>query len=89
MHMDAAFCDVVLVVRTWMCFMICDMFVLHVDASSLGCWARGCPLDINVVLWLMYMDANVDVMQSFWFFLYIWMGCYGIMMHDGGVTWCD
>ena len=44
MHMDAPFCDVVLVVRTWMRFMICDMFVLHVDANSLGCWAGGFPL---------------------------------------------
>ena len=41
MHMDAPFCDVVLVVRTWMRFMMCYMFVLHVDASSLrmvGTW---------------------------------------------------
>ena len=41
MHMDAPFCDVVLVVRTGMRFMMCDMFVLHVDASSLrmvGTW---------------------------------------------------
>ena len=37
MHMDAPFCDVVLVVRTWMRFMMCYMFVLHVDASGLGC----------------------------------------------------
>ena len=37
MHMDAPFCDVVLVVCTWMHFMMCDMFVLHMDASSLGC----------------------------------------------------
>ena len=49
MHMDAPLCDVVLVLCTWMRCMMCDMFVLHVDASSLGCWARGCPMDINVV----------------------------------------
>ena len=24
-------------------------------------------MDINVVLWFMYMDANVDAMQYFWF----------------------
>ena len=53
--------------------------IRHVDA----------PMDTNVVLWFMYMDANVDAMQSFWFFIYIWMRCYGIVMHDGGVTWCD
>ena len=47
-------------------------------------------MDINVVLWFMYMDANVDAMQSFGFFyIYLWMRCYGIMMHDGGVRWCD
>ena len=28
----------------------------HVDA----------PMDANVVLWCMYMEANVDAMQSFW-----------------------
>ena len=64
MHMDAPFCDVVLVVRTWMRFMMCDMFVCmirHVDA----------PMDTNVVLWFMYMDANVDAMQSFWVFIYL------------------
>ena len=46
MHMDAPFCDIVLVVRTWMRFMMFAMFVFHVDASSLGCWARGFPLCI-------------------------------------------
>ena len=51
MHMDAPFCDVVLVVRTWMRFMM------------LGTWM---PLvDTNVVLWFMYMDANVDAIQCF------------------------
>ena len=45
-NMDAPFCDVVVVVRTWMRFMMCYMFGLHVDASSLGCWARGCILCI-------------------------------------------
>ena len=34
---------VVSFVRTWMRFMICSMLILHVDASSLGCGARGCP----------------------------------------------
>ena len=29
------------------------------------------PMDTNVVLWLMYMDANVDAMQSFWVFIYL------------------
>ena len=68
MHIDAPLCDVVSFVRTWMRLMMCCMFVLHMDASSLGCWARGCPMDLNVVLWFMYMDANVDAMQSFWVF---------------------
>ena len=40
------FYDIGLVVRTWMRFMMFDMFVLHMDASSLGCLARGCPLCI-------------------------------------------
>ena len=44
MHMDALLYDVVSFVRTWMRLMMCCMFVLHVDASSLGCWACGCPL---------------------------------------------
>ena len=35
------FGDVVSIVRTWMRFMIC--LILHMDASSLGCWAHGCP----------------------------------------------
>ena len=35
------FGDVVSFVRTWMRFMRC--LILHVDASSLGCWARGFP----------------------------------------------
>ena len=35
------FGDIVSFVRTWMRFMMC--LILHVDASSLGCWARGCP----------------------------------------------
>ena len=47
MHMDALFVyDVLSFVRTWMRLMMCCMFVFHVDASSLGCWARGCPLCI-------------------------------------------
>ena len=37
------FYDVLSFVCTWMRLMMCYMFVLHVDASSLGCWARGCP----------------------------------------------
>ena len=37
------FGDIVSFVRTWMRFMMCSMLILHVDASSLGCWARGCP----------------------------------------------
>ena len=40
------YCDIGLVVRTWMRFMMFDVFVLHMDASSLGCWARGFPLRI-------------------------------------------
>ena len=48
----------------------------HVDA----------PMDANVIFdGLCFMYANVDVMQCFWF-LYIWMICYGVMMHDEGVT---
>ena len=37
------FGDIVSFVRTWMHFMMCSMLMLHMDASSLGCWARGCP----------------------------------------------
>ena len=37
------FGDIVSFVRTWMRFMMCSMLILHMDASSLGCWARGCP----------------------------------------------
>ena len=37
------FDDIVSFVRTWMRFMMFDVSVLHMDASSLGCWARGCP----------------------------------------------
>ena len=39
------FCgDIVSFVRTWMRFMMCSyMLTLHMDASSLGGWARGCP----------------------------------------------
>ena len=33
----------------------------HVDA----------PMDANVVLCFMYMNANVDAMQSFWFFIWL------------------
>ena len=40
------FGDIISFVRTWMRFMMFDVFVLHMDASSLGCWARGCPLRI-------------------------------------------
>ena len=40
------FDDIVSFVRTWMRFMMFDVSVLHMDASSLGCWARGCPLRI-------------------------------------------
>ena len=79
MHMDAPFCDVVLVVRTWMHFMMCYMFVLHVDAPCVFyvmrhdvCMIRH--MDALMVLWFMYMDANVDAMQSFWFFIYIFGG---------------
>ena len=43
-------------------------------------------MDINVVLWFMYMDANVDAMQSFWVFIYLDEMLWG---NDGGVTWCD
>ena len=32
--------------------------IRHVDA----------PMDSNVFLWFMYMDANVDALQSFWVF---------------------
>ena len=39
------FGDVVSFVRTWMRFMIC--LILHMDVSSLGCWARGCPFLIG------------------------------------------
>ena len=35
-YVDAIY-DVSSLVRTWMRFMMFDMFVLHVDASSLGC----------------------------------------------------
>ena len=44
--------------------------IRHVDA----------PMETNVFLWVMCMDANVDVMQSFWVFIYL------DEMHDGGVT---
>ena len=37
------FGDIVSFVRTWMRFMMCSMLMLHMDASSLGGWARGCP----------------------------------------------
>ena len=40
--------------------------IRHVDA----------PRDSNVLLWFMYMDANVDALQYFWVFLYILMRCY-------------
>ena len=40
------FGDIVSFVRTWMRFMMCSMFILHVDASSLGYWARGCPFSL-------------------------------------------
>ena len=44
------------------------------------------PMDANVnFMVLCFMYANVDAMQSFCF-LYMWMICYGVMMHDGGVT---
>ena len=47
MHVDAHFFgDIVSFVRTWMRFMMCSMFILHVDASSLGCWARGFPFSL-------------------------------------------
>ena len=29
------------------------------------------PCVLYVVLWFMYMDANVDAMQSFWVFIYL------------------
>ena len=66
MHMDAPFCDVVLVVRTWMRCMMCYMFVLHVYASSLRMFGHvDAPCVFYVFLWFMYMDANVDALQYF------------------------
>ena len=79
MHMDAPFCDVVLVVRTWMRFMMCDMFVCmikHVDA----------PMDSNVFLWCYVLCTQMLMQCSLFGFLYIWMICYGVMIHDGDVT---
>ena len=29
------------------------------------------PIDANVIVWLCFMYANVDVMQCFWFFVYL------------------
>ena len=44
------------------CVMRHDVCMIrHVDA----------PMDENVVLWCMYMEANVDAMQSFWFFIWL------------------
>ena len=72
MHMDAPFCDVVLVVWTWMRFMMCDMFVLHVDASSLGCLGTWMPLVYfmcfyGLCIWMqMLMQCSL-----FGFFIYL------------------
>ena len=50
MHMDALLVyDVLPFVCTWMCLMICYMCVLHVDASSLGCWHVDAPCVVYVM----------------------------------------
>ena len=71
MHMDAPFCDVVLVVCTWMRFMMCDMFVLHVDASSLGCLGTWMPRGIQMCCYGLCTWMQMWMHYSlFWFFIY-------------------
>ena len=70
------FCgDIVSFVRTWM-RLLCFMLILHVDGSSLGCWARGCPYFCFYMKWCdvcmtRHMDAPIDANFVLWFFVYL------------------
>ena len=66
------FGDIISFVRTWMRFMMFDVFVLHMDASSLGCWARGCPCVFYVMQYDVCMIRHVD---SLWIFMFYVYGC--------------
>ena len=103
MHMDAPFCDVVLVVRMWMRLMMCYMFVLHVDASSLrmvGTWMSLVYFMWCDICMIRHVDTPMDTNVVLWFYVYgckcwcnaIFLGFYIFWwdaMQDGGVTWCD
>ena len=108
MHVDAHFVVILSHLYAHGCA-LCFMLILHVDASSLGCWARGCPyfcfymkwcdvcmtrhvdalMDADVILWFMFYVCKWWCNAVSFGFLFIWMRCYGVTMHDGGVKWCD